>query len=197
MRRSILSLLLSASIVVVTVLVAFGAGTGRRTAAPPPSERAAGSLEEELRAAGLHPVSGVAPIDFAVESLDGAIRSLEDYRGRIVFLNFWATWCPPCVEEMPSMQRLADLLQPEGLAMVAVNVQEERAQVERFMAEHGLSFEVLLDRSGEVGRSYAVRGLPTTVILDRSGAVMARKVGFAYWDTEEKITLFRRILERT
>ena len=94
------------------------------------------------------------------------------------------------------MQRLADILELEGLAMVAVNVQEDRPQVERFMSDHGLSFEVLLDRRGQVGQSYAVRGLPTTVILDRTGAIMARKVGFAYWDTDEMIELFRAILEQ-
>ena len=197
MKRRIIAVAVFAAISTLTLLVAFGPLGGSRVtpSLAPDAERA--SLDSALQSAGLHPVSGIAPVDFEVDSLAGQVRSLADYRGRIVFLNFWATWCPPCVEEMPSMQRLADILEPEGLAMVAVNVQEDRPQVERFMSDHGLSFEVLLDRRGQVGQSYAVRGLPTTVILDRSGAIMARKVGFAYWDTDEMIELFRRILELT
>ena len=195
MKRTIIVVAIFAAISTLTLLVAFGPVGS--PAASLPADTARTSLDAALQSAGLHPVSGIAPIDFQVDSLEGSARSLADYRDRIVFLNFWATWCPPCVEEMPSMQRLADILEPEGLVVVAVNVQEDRALVERFMSDHGLSFEVLLDRRGQVGQSYAVRGLPTTVILDRNGAILARKVGFAYWDTDEKIDLFRTILGQT
>ncbi len=196
MKRKIIAVVVFAAISTLTLLVAFGPLGGSRATPSLATDAERTSLDAALQSAGLHPVSGIAPVDFEIESLAGQVRSLADYRGSIVFLNFWATWCPPCVEEMPSMQRLADILEPEGLAMVAVNVQEDRPQVERFMSDHGLSFEVLLDRRGQVGQSYAVRGLPTTVILDRTGAIMARKVGFAYWDTDEMIELFRAILEQ-
>ncbi|TVR02454.1 MAG: TlpA family protein disulfide reductase [Spirochaetaceae bacterium] len=196
MKRTMIAVAVFAVISTITLLVAFGSIGRSSPISPFPTETERSSLDAALQSAGLHPVSGIAPVDFEIDSLEGPSRSLADYRGRIVFLNFWATWCPPCVEEMPSMQRLADILEPEGLAMVAVNVQEDPSLVKQFMNTHGLSFEVLLDRRGQVGQSYAVRGLPTTVILDRTGAIMARKVGFAYWDTDEMIDLFRAILEQ-
>ncbi len=189
-----------------TAVVALGGGersdgqptgnTGENPAAADTAGSDAESVAEALQAAGIHPYTG-APrrIDFDLLNLAEQERSLADYRGRIVFLNFWATWCPPCVEEMPSMQRLADKFENDGLSMVAVNIQENPAAVRQFMDEHELSFEVLLDRQGRAGQSYGVRGLPTTVILGRDGYVLGVKVGFALWDTEEVFDAFRTILE--
>lgn len=212
MKRRILGVVVILMLVVGTVVVARGGGehapgpsaTNAAEAGPAADDPSAdngstgdaAAVAEALQTAGIRPYTGTRlQIDFDLQNLDDQQRTLADYRGQIVFLNFWATWCPPCVEEMPSMQRLADEFENDGLAMVAVNIQENPATVGQFMVEHQLSFEVLLDRQGRAGQSYGVRGLPTTVILGRDGSVLGTKMGFALWDTDEMFDAFRTILE--
>ena len=203
MKRLFVGSAVFVTIAALTVWVAFGTGHSsggavRSTAAEqgaPQQRHGSERVEELLRSVGIQPFSGPQTrIDFELPDLTERMRSLEDYRGRMVFLNFWATWCPPCIEEMPSMQRLADELRDHGLVVVAVNVQEDRSTVEPFVDDLGLTFEILLDRRGRTGQSYGVRGLPTTVLLDREGEVMATKLGFAIWDAPEMIDALRTLL---
>ncbi|TVQ41255.1 MAG: TlpA family protein disulfide reductase [Spirochaetaceae bacterium] len=203
MKRLIVGSVVFALIAALTIWVAFG--TGQRSGsddrnAPagqgaPQERQGSRSIEEVLRSVGIQAFSGPQTrIDFELPDLTERMRSLADYRGQVVFLNFWATWCPPCIEEMPSMQRLADELRDHGLVVVAVNVQEDRSTVEPFVDDLELTFEILLDRRGRTGQSYGVRGLPTTVLLDREGHVMATKLGFAVWDAPEMIDALRTLL---
>ncbi len=135
------------------------------------------------------------PVEFELKDLDGVTRTLGSYRGKVVFLNFWATWCGPCRSEMPSMQRVHEQLRGEGLQIVAVNLQESNDQVRRFMKELGLDFTVLMDRTGMVGAQYGARSIPTTYLIDRNGKIFARAIGAREWDTPEMIATFRTVLK--
>lgn len=133
--------------------------------------------------------------NFVLATLDGGDKSLEDYRGKVVFLNFWATWCPPCREEMPSMQVLYDELSDEGLEILAVNILEPVDLVSAFIEENEFSYPVLLDRDGRVSLRYSVRAYPTSYIIDRAGNVIGVRQGSHDWSTLEMIDGFRKLLE--
>lgn len=151
---------------------------------------------EEIRAAGLQPLreqTGI--VDFELQDLAGVSRKLSDFEGKVVFLNFWATWCGPCRIEMPSMERLYRRLKARGFEIVAVNLQEDRKTVQGFVQEMGLSFPVLLDESGRVGAAYGARSIPTTYIVDRRGIVVAGTIGTREWDSEEYVRFFTRMLD--
>ncbi len=161
----------------------------RRAAAP--------SMEigEALAAMGVTEGGGAAE-DFDLETLTGESRTLADYEGKVVFLNFWASWCAPCVEEMPAMQMLADRFEDDGLRVVAVNVRERRETASDVVEELGLEFTVLLDTNGEAMSSYNVRGLPTTIIIDREGQVVGTKLGYHPWDEPETLEAFAALLQQ-
>jgi peroxiredoxin len=150
---------------------------------------------EELTRLGLQPIKeGTEIVDFELQDLTGESRRLSDFRGKVVFLNFWATWCGPCRFEMPSMEKLYQRLNTKGLEIVAVNLQEDRKTVQRFVDEYGLSFPVLLDATGRVGATYGARSIPTTYIVDREGFVIAGTIGTREWDTENYIRFFEKLL---
>lgn len=134
-------------------------------------------------------------IDFQLEDLYGTTRSLSSFQGKVVFLNFWATWCGPCRSEMPSMQKLYDELKDEGLEIVAVDLQEGKDQVKRFVDNGKLTFPVLLDKDGQTGAVYGARSIPTTYLIDRKGSIFARVIGAREWHTPEIVSVFRDILE--
>jgi thiol-disulfide isomerase/thioredoxin len=152
--------------------------------------------QEEIREVGLQPLKeGTAIVDFELQQLGGASRSLGSFKGKVVFLNFWATWCGPCRQEMPSMERLYQRLRGKGLEIVAVNLQEDDKAVQKFVDELKLSFPVLLDKSGRVGATYGARSIPTSYIVDRNGFVLAGTIGTREWDTEQYVRFFERLLQ--
>jgi len=120
--------------------------------------------------------------DFSVEDMDGAVHTLSAYRGKVVILNFWATWCPPCREEMPSMERAWQKLRHEDIVMLAVNVGEDEDTVFEFTASYPVEFPLLLDRKSEVIGNWPVRGLPTTFVIDPQGKIVYRAIGGRDWD---------------
>lgn len=134
-------------------------------------------------------------IDFELENLEGKTESLSDYLGKVVFLNFWATWCGPCRIEMPSMESLYSDMKDDGLVILGINLRETREQVNDFRNKYGLTFPLLLDRRSEVGLMYGASAIPTTYIIDRGGMIIARTVGAREWYTDEIIKLFSKILE--
>ena len=133
--------------------------------------------------------------NFTLPLLGGDEASLEDFRGSVVFLNFWATWCPPCREEMPSMQLLYDELHDEGLEILAVNVLEDPQIAEAFIDEAGFTYPVKLDRDGRVMMRYGVRAYPTTFLIDRQGYVIGVRPGYHDWGTDSVIADMRTLLE--
>jgi thiol-disulfide isomerase/thioredoxin len=150
---------------------------------------------EALRKAGIQAVKEPVPIaDFTLPKLGGGKITLSGLQGKVVFLNFWATWCPPCRAEMPSMEKLYGRFKSEGLEILAVNLQEEEKTVADFMKKNGLSFSVVLDGSGKIGGTYGVRGIPTTYIIDRESRIIGSVVGGKEWDTPEVTQAFKTIL---
>jgi peroxiredoxin len=150
---------------------------------------------EEFKALGLAALKeGTRSIDFTLSDLSGKKVSLSSYKGKLVFLNFWATWCPPCRSEMPSMERLYQKLKGKGLVILAVDLQEDAKSVQKFVDEHKLTFPVLLDSDGKVGGSYGARSIPTTYIIGRDGNALGGTIGAKEWDSPEMIAFFTRLL---
>jgi thiol-disulfide isomerase/thioredoxin len=141
----------------------------------------------------IRPAPSPAPA-LALRDLGGGPVRLEDYRGRVVLLNFWATWCAPCREEMPSMQALSGDLGRQGLVVVAVNYQEGGEAVREFVRETSFALPVLLDTDGAVTRQYRVTVLPTSVLIDRRGALVGTVLGSRDWAAPEARAYLRGLL---
>ncbi len=155
-------------------------------------------LKELLDGIGIRTFEGnIAAVDFSAPALDGETRRLSDYRGEFVFLNFWATWCPPCREEMPSMEYLRSELADEPFRIIAVNLQENSSVVRQFIEENDFRFPVLLDSSGRVATNYGVRGLPTSYFISPSGTVLGILVGIRHWDEPDLVEAMRQIASVT
>ena len=157
--------------------------------------------EREVEYERLYPSLGIQRVDppeeaedFTLKTLKGGTVSLKDYRGRLIFLNFWATWCGPCRAEMPSMQRLWEEFKEEDFVILAINIQEESKLVSSFMDERGLFFPVLLDEKGKVARSYGIRGIPTTFFLNPEGEIIGKAVGARDWASKESFQLIEELL---
>jgi len=150
---------------------------------------------DDFKAVGLAALKeGTRSIDFTLSDLSGKKVSLSNYRGQVVFLNFWATWCPPCRGEMPSMERLYRKLKDKGLVVLAVDLQEDAKSVQKFVNELKLTFPVVLDSDGRVGATYGARSIPTSYLIGRDGSALGGMVGGREWDTPEMISFFTRLL---
>ena len=130
---------------------------------------------------------------FSLMDLDEKIHQLRDYKGKPVIVNFWATWCPPCREEMPSMERAWQKIESEGIAMIGINVGEDFDTVFGFTADIEVSFPLLLDLDGEVTGRWPIRGLPTTYILNPNGEIVYRMIGSREWDDESLLDAIRAL----
>jgi thiol-disulfide isomerase/thioredoxin len=135
------------------------------------------------------------PVRINLKDLNGNNISLSDFNGKIVFLNFWTTWCPTCRIEMPSMEKLHQKLKNEDFAMVTINLQESASQVKAFFKEFKLTFTALLDSTGEVGASFGIRAIPTTYILDKTGRIIGLVSGPREWDSKAAIALFENLID--
>ncbi|MDL2228744.1 TlpA family protein disulfide reductase [Treponema sp. OttesenSCG-928-L16] len=132
--------------------------------------------------------------DFTVLSPENTPLTLSSFRGSYVFLNFWATWCPPCREEMPSMQKLHERLSGDDFVILAVSVGESLRTVTDFLGEHPYTFEIGINSNGSLGQIYAAQGIPATYILDRQGRVMAGRIGSRSWDDGASLAAFSALL---
>jgi peroxiredoxin len=136
----------------------------------------------------------VSSEDFSLPLLEGGTRGLSDLKGTVVFLNFWAVWCPPCREEMPAMEILYRRLGSAGLEFLAVDIREKQKPVEAFIKEQDVSFPVALDETGRVSAVYGIRSIPTTFIIDRDGSIIATVTGSRKWDDPKVIAAFEALL---
>jgi peroxiredoxin len=160
----------------------------------------AGSQDQELERLfsniGIQKIPHISqPVEIQLKDVFGNTISLSNFRGKVVFLNFWATWCPACVIEMPSMQKLHRRFKDKNFVMVAINSQETNAQVKSFFDKYKLSFAALLDSSGEVGTWFDVNALPTTFVLDKEGRIIGRALGPRQWHSQASIGLFDYLID--
>lgn len=133
--------------------------------------------------------------DFSLKNVDGVVHRLSDYRGKVVVLNFWATWCPPCREELPSMERAYKLLADEPIKIVAINVGEDADTIFTFTADYEMSYDVLMDSDSKAIKQYPVIGLPTTFVIDPQGRIVYRAVGSRDWADEKLLGKLRALLK--
>ena len=132
--------------------------------------------------------------DFSLEDARGNLLRLRDLRGKVVLLNFWATWCPACNQEMASMEALHRKLSEQGLVIVAVNFREEPEEVNSFLQNHRLTFRVVLDRDGETFTRYETWSLPTSYLIGRNGNLLGKVIGYRKWDSAGAMAAFRYLL---
>ncbi|MBI5700188.1 TlpA family protein disulfide reductase [Candidatus Saganbacteria bacterium] len=134
--------------------------------------------------------------DFVLPNLDGKQVMLSDHRGKVVLLNFWASWCPPCREEMPSLQKLYVKLKGRQFELLTVSVEDEDPVVIRaFLKKNGYTFKVLHDRNGEVASRYQIYAIPTTFLLDKNGRIVERTVGSRDWSEPAIVNKIRILLK--
>ena len=136
--------------------------------------------------------------DFALPDLDGKPHRLSDYRGKVVLVNFWATWCPPCRREMPSMERLSQQLQGEPFVVLAIDQQETPDDVFVFTGQLDPTphFPILLDRNSAVAPAWGVLGLPTSFIVDKNGRIAYRAMGGREFDHPDIVRTIRELLRK-
>ena len=151
-----------------------------------------GKKDRQLKPYGGNP----KPPSLALIDIQGKQQNLENYRGRVVLVNFWASWCPPCVHEMPSMQRLADKLGPEEFTILAVNMAEEVATINNFLQTRvKVRFPVLLDQDGAALKRWDVFAFPTSYVIDKQGNIRYALFGSVEWDSQEMLTIFSELIQ--
>jgi peroxiredoxin len=134
---------------------------------------------------------------FDLPLLDGGSVSLEKLRGRIVLVNFWATWCKPCEDEMPAMQRLHTALAGSDFELVAVSTDASRDDVAKFRDRLGLTFPIALDPGKQVSESYQSYRYPESYLIDREGRILSRYIGPRDWDSDLYVERIRRVITGT
>ena len=133
--------------------------------------------------------------DFTLPDLQGRLVQLAALRGKVVFINVWATWCPPCIEEMPTMQRLYERLHNRGLEILAISIDALGAQVVApFMQKYQLTFPALLDSQDRMAHLYHTKGVPESFIVDKQGLLVDKVIGPRDWSHPQIIAMFERLL---
>ncbi|MGB9628729.1 MAG: TlpA family protein disulfide reductase [Thermodesulfobacteriota bacterium] len=132
---------------------------------------------------------------FCLKNLEGEIIELKNFKGRVILLNFWATWCSPCKEEMPSMETLYQQFDRKDFTLLAVSVDfEESKNVKKFIEKSGYTFPVLVDPKGKILDLYGVRAIPTTFLIDQNGLILGKAIGPRRWDTPDVVSLIHLLL---
>lgn len=201
-----------ASIIIAVSLTAACSRPGPEAAAAAeqPSAQAAAGVElveaaasnapwyaADLEKLGFYVFPSPEPIPpFSVKTLAGADAGVSALAGKVVLLNFWATWCPPCRTEMPSIQVLHEKLKGSAFEVMAISVAEKPATVTEFLKSNPYTFPMYLDESGSASAPFASRGIPTTFLLDKQGRAIAAIVGARSYDGPELVALFRSLAER-
>ena len=151
-------------------------------------------LAGAANAADLKVWSGGPPPALDLTALDGRVHRLGDYKGRVVLVNFWATWCGPCVQEMPSIQRLKEKLAGRPFDVLAVNLDEPESRIRNFLAKVSVGFPILLDPERKVSRAWNARILPATYIVGPDGKIRYSVIGELEWDHEMVVARISELL---
>lgn len=135
--------------------------------------------------------------DVSVKSLaNGSTLKLSDLKGKVVLLNFWATWCPPCREEIPSMMKLNGLMAGKPFQMVAISIDEgDKSAIESFFKETGFSLPTYLDESGASAKSYGITGVPESFIIDKQGVLVKKIIGGFTWNSPESVSFLEGLMK--
>lgn len=149
-------------------------------------------------AGDLKPYSGAALPDFTLVDLQDKQHTLSSLKGQVVMVNFWATYCTPCIKEMPSMQRLANKFRGKPFQILAIDMAEERADIDAFMKRFKIDvkFPILLDVEGEVVEAWMVSAVPTTFIIDPQGTIRYALYGAIEWDSDEVVRTINGLLKK-
>lgn len=149
-------------------------------------------------------VSGYPAPDFEVVDADGYAVTLATYEGKVLLLNVWATWCAPCREEMPSMQRLYDNFSPDDFEIAAISIDAAEGGADAagnpggdplaFARDLGLTFPILLDPSGDIQRTYRTSGVPESFLISGDGVIYKKVAGATAWDSDANVDLVRRLI---
>lgn len=139
-------------------------------------------------------VPGSPAPDFSLKNLKGEQVRLSDYRGQVVLLNIWATWCTPCIEELPSMEKLYQELKDKGFTILAVSIDKKENPVKRFVKKLNLTFPILLDPKNRITRLYRTTGVPETFIIDKKGVIREKVIGARNWFTQQTVDEFKQML---
>ena len=148
------------------------------------------------QAGELKPYKGKPLPDFELSDLKGGKHSLSDYKGKVVLVNFWATWCPPCVKEMPSMQRLQDKYQGKDFQILAVNMGEDATTITIFLDKIKVNFPILMDSDGTVLKQWKIFAFPTTFLIDKDGNIAYGLFGGLEWDSPEAMAVVDELLKK-
>lgn len=159
--------------------------------------QAAAPAAELAKQAGMeaYPVALKGP-QWQLARMDGERRSPDDYKGRIVLLNFWASWCPPCRDEFPSLERLQKKLGGKDFTVLAISTSDSQSGVERFLGGRSPVFDILMDDDDKVSTAFRARGVPVTYLLDRQGRLLAGKTGPQQWDSPAMEVLIQQAIEK-
>lgn len=182
-KRAAIALVLLAAIVAALRLPLFAQ-----------QNKSVSSVDDLLRSIGLSKLSMSGAPDFNLLDPNGTLVGLSSYRGKLVLLNFWATWCGPCREEMPSMENLSRSFGAGRLAILGINQRENAAVVTRYMKTNGLNFTTPLDTTGRVAGYYRVYGIPVSYLIDANGRLIGVKSGPMDWATPAVIGVFRKLI---
>jgi len=164
------------------------------TDAPFASEASFGKTDGLLRDLGFqHYPFPESAADITLKDLNDKEIQLSEFRGKVVFLNFWATWCPDCRIEMPSMEKLHTRFKSKNFAMVTINLNESPERVHNFFSTYKLTFTGLLDPNGKITSKMAIRALPTTLIIDKNGKILGMALGSRPWTGKKSIALFEHL----
>ena len=142
-----------------------------------------------------YPDTSAAP-ELELRDINNQLHQLSDYQGKVVLVNFWASWCIPCVMEMPGMQRLADTLKDQPFEILAVNVADTENRIHEFIKRMDLHLTVLMDHDGKTFKAWQGKVLPASFLLDRSGRIRYRVIGPLEWDSDAAVAIIEQLLQQ-
>lgn len=154
-------------------------------------------VEDRLTSLGIIPWTPPSlAMDFALKDVEGKPVRLGHFRGKVVLLNFEATWCPSCQAQAPKLEQLHRQMQGKDFVLLSVHLRERSKSVKAFRRDHGMSFPAVIDADGNVSERYGVQFIPTTYLIDRAGMIVGRAVGPKAWDSQEAKELMLSLIDQ-